>query len=188
MWNFKGYLWNSTQNICPIHWKMWILFTGENLRFLRFKSSYVFLKRPLVCCQRKMNQDSSIFLHENVAQNIVCKMTASLYRPKWAEICLNASSPVRAHECLVCQKWQCFFWSTWVNKIQTKYHFPKELLEDSIHQSSNKKKFWQNKNLQGYKSYGEQAWHRWDGDNNGEWRFFGVSQFQNRPRVSHNMY
>ena len=22
VWNFKGYLWNSTQNILPIHWKM----------------------------------------------------------------------------------------------------------------------------------------------------------------------
>ena len=46
MWNFKGYLWNSTQNVSPIHWKMWILFTGENLRALRFKSSQVFLKCP----------------------------------------------------------------------------------------------------------------------------------------------
>ena len=46
MWNFKGYLWNSTQNILPIHWKLWILFTGENLRALRFKSLQVFLKRP----------------------------------------------------------------------------------------------------------------------------------------------
>ena len=34
VWNFKGYLWNSTQNILPIHWKMWILFTSENLRAL----------------------------------------------------------------------------------------------------------------------------------------------------------
>ena len=42
--NFKGYLWNSTQNILPIHWKMWILFTCENLRALRIKSSYMFLK------------------------------------------------------------------------------------------------------------------------------------------------
>ena len=32
VWNFKGYLWNSTQNIWPIHWKMWILFTCENFR------------------------------------------------------------------------------------------------------------------------------------------------------------
>ena len=46
MWNFKGYLWNSIQNILPIHWKMWILFTCENLRALRVKSSYAFLKRP----------------------------------------------------------------------------------------------------------------------------------------------
>ena len=52
VWNFKGHLWNSTQNILPIHWKMWILFTNENLRALRFKSSYVFLKCPpeLWCC------------------------------------------------------------------------------------------------------------------------------------------
>ena len=39
VWNFKGYLWNSTQNIWLIHWKTWILFTGEKLRALRFKSS-----------------------------------------------------------------------------------------------------------------------------------------------------
>ena len=25
-WNFKGILWNSTQNILQIHWKMCILF------------------------------------------------------------------------------------------------------------------------------------------------------------------
>ena len=43
---FQKYLWNSTQNILPIRWKMWILFTTENLRALRFKSSKVFLKRP----------------------------------------------------------------------------------------------------------------------------------------------
>ena len=45
MWNFKGYLWNSAQNIIPIHWKMRILFSGENLGALNFKSSYVFMKR-----------------------------------------------------------------------------------------------------------------------------------------------
>ena len=39
VWNFKGYLWNSTQNILLIHWTKWILLTGENLRALRFKSS-----------------------------------------------------------------------------------------------------------------------------------------------------
>ena len=48
MWNFKGTLWNSTQNILPIHWKIWLLFNIEILRALRFKSSYVLLKHPLV--------------------------------------------------------------------------------------------------------------------------------------------
>ena len=46
MWNFKDTLWNSTQNILPIHWKIWFLYNIEILRALRFKSSYVFLKCP----------------------------------------------------------------------------------------------------------------------------------------------
>ena len=40
-WNFKGTLWNSTQNILPIHWKIWFLCNFEILRALRFKSSYL---------------------------------------------------------------------------------------------------------------------------------------------------
>ena len=46
MWNFKGTLWNSTQNSLPIHWKMWFLYNIAIIRALRFKSSYAFLKRP----------------------------------------------------------------------------------------------------------------------------------------------
>ena len=46
VWNFKGTFWNSTQNILPIHWKIWFLYNIEILRALRFKSSYAFLKRP----------------------------------------------------------------------------------------------------------------------------------------------
>ena len=55
VWNFKRYLWNSTQNILPIHWKMRILFTGENLRAIRFKSPSVFLKRPTGRIDLKVN-------------------------------------------------------------------------------------------------------------------------------------
>ena len=39
VWNFKGYLWNSTQNILPRHWKMWIFSASESLWDLRFNSS-----------------------------------------------------------------------------------------------------------------------------------------------------
>ena len=51
----KGSLWNSTQNILCIHWKIhvWILYNlyrVESLRALRLKSSQVFLKHPLVNC------------------------------------------------------------------------------------------------------------------------------------------
>ena len=40
-----GNLWNSTQNILPIHWKNRFLYNNL-LRALRFKSSYAFLKCP----------------------------------------------------------------------------------------------------------------------------------------------
>ena len=40
----KGYLWNSAQNILPVHWKMLFLCNVENLRALRFTNSYVFLE------------------------------------------------------------------------------------------------------------------------------------------------
>ena len=46
LWNFKGTLWNSTQNILPIQWKIRIVYNIEILRALRSKSSYVFLKCP----------------------------------------------------------------------------------------------------------------------------------------------
>ena len=46
VWNFKGTLWNSTQNILPIHWKIWFLYNMEILRAPGFKSSYVFLNPP----------------------------------------------------------------------------------------------------------------------------------------------
>ena len=41
----KIFLWNSAQNIFPIHWKIWFLYNTEILKALRFKSSYAFLKR-----------------------------------------------------------------------------------------------------------------------------------------------
>ena len=46
--NFKWTLWNSTQNILPIHWKVWILYYIEILWALRLKSSCAFSKRPPV--------------------------------------------------------------------------------------------------------------------------------------------
>ena len=53
MWNFKGTLCNSPQNILPILWKTWFLYNIEISRALRFKSSYVSLKWPpeLMECQ-----------------------------------------------------------------------------------------------------------------------------------------
>ena len=46
VWKFKGTLWNSTQNILSINWKIWFLYNIEILRALRFKGSYSFLNWP----------------------------------------------------------------------------------------------------------------------------------------------
>ena len=43
------YLWNSTQNILPIPWKVRFFYNGENVRALTFKNSYAFLKQSLIC-------------------------------------------------------------------------------------------------------------------------------------------
>ena len=42
MWNFKCTLWNSTQNILPIRWKIRLLYNVEILRALRFNNSHAF--------------------------------------------------------------------------------------------------------------------------------------------------
>ena len=46
VWKSKGYLWNSTQNILPIHWKMCILSTYEILRALIIKSTCALFETP----------------------------------------------------------------------------------------------------------------------------------------------
>ena len=56
VWNFKGYLWNSTQNILPIHWKIQFVHNVEILRACRFKSSYMLLKHPedMMCSKQAL--------------------------------------------------------------------------------------------------------------------------------------
>ena len=46
VWKFKGSLSNFTQDIVPIHWKMCTLFTGENLRALRFNELISVFEMP----------------------------------------------------------------------------------------------------------------------------------------------
>ena len=47
-WNFKGILWNSTQNISPIYWKMCTLLSSGTLIAPRFMSTLSFLNTPLM--------------------------------------------------------------------------------------------------------------------------------------------
>ena len=50
VWNVKGTLWNSTQNIILIHWKICILSWHENVRALRFKCFWNGLRLCRVWC------------------------------------------------------------------------------------------------------------------------------------------
>ena len=48
---------------------MWILFTGENLRALRFKSSEVFLKRPPVALDLDSQQITGMMAARHFGQH-----------------------------------------------------------------------------------------------------------------------
>ena len=60
VWNFKGYLWNYTQNILPIYWKINLIHCS---RALRFMSPYVFSESVVImpesglptCCATSEN-------------------------------------------------------------------------------------------------------------------------------------
>ena len=111
MWNFKGNLWNSTQNILHIRWKRSFLYNIiQILRALIFKSSYAFLKRPLFsetcyiykCLYRlekfrinnvtkKYNQyagDVNIFVVKHPTDRFVCRLfsTNPITEPTWVTI------------------------------------------------------------------------------------------------------
>ena len=95
MWNFKGNLWNSTQNILPMLWKIWFLYNIEILRALRFENSYVFLKRPPVHPQVPDLQISYCDLTKWVGTSLVTPVMttrASFHiRPEW---CYTVWSPI----------------------------------------------------------------------------------------------
>ena len=48
-------IWNFTQNILPIHWNIWFLFSFVILRALRFRSPYAFFKLPIthIACSHR---------------------------------------------------------------------------------------------------------------------------------------
>ena len=71
-WNCKGYLWNSTQNILPKHWKIRMLYNVENLRAPWSMSSYAFLKHPLMCCVcRKTSELQAILFTSKWDKNLL---------------------------------------------------------------------------------------------------------------------
>ena len=75
MRNFKGTLWNSTQNILSIHWNIQFLYNIDILRALRFKSSYEFLKRPpelihaLAFCRPQLWLTDVVTFHNNTLKH-----------------------------------------------------------------------------------------------------------------------
>ena len=78
MWTFKGTLWNSTQNILLIHWKIRFLYNIGILRALRFKSSYAFLKRP--------PRAKLLLLRLLTAKGERKKLSATIQSPSWSDV------------------------------------------------------------------------------------------------------
>ena len=71
--NFKGNLWNSTQNILPIHWKMWSLYNIKILRAFRFESSYAFMKCMYVnVWALKFSHVNKVYIFQCMGKKILC--------------------------------------------------------------------------------------------------------------------
>ena len=56
VWNFEGFLCNSTEDILPVHWKRQLLYNIDILPAFRFKSRSAFIKMP----PRDLAQNSSL--------------------------------------------------------------------------------------------------------------------------------
>ena len=82
MWNFKGYLWNSTQKILPICWKILFLCNIHILRALRFKSWYAFLNiYPITAMKHEGHGIPNIFNNNLTANSLFRQttMTTNIY-------------------------------------------------------------------------------------------------------------
>ena len=104
-WNFKGTLWNSTQNILPIHGKICNLFNCENWRALRYKSSYAFLEHPLLhdLCLKIKQPESSMRRY----QRIYCIIYTTGYDEQFNSAHENETSRTFKHhmvssQCVAC--------------------------------------------------------------------------------------
>ena len=69
-WNFKSTIWNYTQNILPVQWKIWFLYNIWIWRALRFMGAYTFLKRKFKKIHlKKMLQSVNQFVHQTCADS-----------------------------------------------------------------------------------------------------------------------
>ena len=71
VWNFKGPLWNSTQNTLLIDWKMIISYNVGNLRAPGLKSSRAFLKRPY-WHDSQIHETPDIHQCNGMHSNLIC--------------------------------------------------------------------------------------------------------------------
>ena len=108
--NFKGALRNSTQNILPIHWKMWILYNIEILRALGFESSSAFLE-----CPPEHTVTMVVFCYDLILINFtsVLQYHLSITGATLTNICkyhimnpcedmLRSTKQTKKHRCIVC--------------------------------------------------------------------------------------
>ena len=107
VWNFKGYLWNSTQNSLPIHKKISFFLKCWKFKSPRFRSLYEFCNHFVPCvvnldggCKKRkeMKQVCIRMLNKNKLTTFMKHMMGSILNsvssPCWNTPCHNATNEV----------------------------------------------------------------------------------------------
>ena len=104
-WNFKGYLWNSTQNILPILWKKQFLLIIENLKSSQIYELTCILEmspRPYITLQ--VHVVHSITYGPMLLDFIVLRWICYVVMPRWF---------VMSQWLDILWKWIEILWSWW---------------------------------------------------------------------------
>ena len=108
MWNFKGTLWNSTQNILPIHWNIRLLYNIEIISLLDLRAHIHFWNAPMLNYWQfdlweqtlvKFKSKYKHFVSRKCILTVVCNIVAIISRyqcsqtPEMSQFCRKLSLP-----------------------------------------------------------------------------------------------
>ena len=108
VWNFKGYLWNSTQNILPIHWKIRFWYNAQ-------EHVHIFEMPPqLQWVYTRMSNYSHCTVHWRTSEMCGCSLGDTFeFHMIIIMMCLNLSDDFWS--CIISPNWPEF--SQWDHMI-----------------------------------------------------------------------